>query len=115
MRGDLLTKKLDKIDSFMPCCIEAFDETDRKLIIDISKALGNEARFEIYSFLRMSNACMTGDLVNHLPLAQSTISQHMKVLKKAGVIEGIIEGTSTNYCINRENMQRYYQLLGQMV
>lgn len=110
-----MTKKLNAIKSFIPCCVESFSDEDRELVVSISKALGNEARFEIYSYLRMTNACMTGELVEHLPLAQSTISQHLKVLKKAGVIIGSIEGTSTTYCINRDLMKRYYKLIGQII
>lgn len=110
-----MTKNLNKIKSFIPCCVEEFSDEDRALVVEVSKALGNEARFEIYSYLRMMNACVTGQLVEHLPLAQSTISQHLKVLKKAGVIIGTIEGTATSYCINKKRMKRYYELMGQMI
>jgi ArsR family transcriptional regulator len=110
-----MTKKLNAIKNFIPCCVEEFTEEDRNLVVTVSKALGNEARLEIYSYLRMMNSCVTGTLVEHLPLAQSTISQHLKVLKSAGVIAGTIEGTSTSYCINRERMKRYYKLIGQMI
>ncbi len=110
-----MTKKLNSIESFIPCCIDEFTEEDRDILVSVSKALGNEARIEIYNFLKMSGVCMTGQLVDHLPLAQSTISQHLSVLKKAGVIIGNIEGTATNYCINQERMKRYHQLIGQMI
>ena len=110
-----MTKELSKIKGFVPCCYEQFNQEDRKLLINISKALGNEARLEIYTYLLKINACYTGQLVDHLPLAQSTISQHLKVLQEAGVVIGTIEGKSTHFCINHENMKIYHQLLGQII
>jgi len=110
-----MTKLLSTIKDFIPCCYEEFDEQDIKLIVTITKALGNEARFEIYNFLKVHHACMTSDLVDHLPLAQSTISQHLKVLKEAGIIVGEVDGTKTNYCINRDLMKRYKQLISQVL
>ncbi len=109
-----MTKKLSDITNFIPCCIEDFTEADRNIIIDVSKALGNEARLEIYTYLKEHKACMTNQLVEHLPLAQSTISQHLKVLKTSGLIIGSIDGTSTNYCIDTALMQRYYKLIGKL-
>lgn len=110
-----MTKELSKIKGFIPCCYDQFSQAERKLVIDISKALGNEARLEIYTFLLNIKSCYTGQLVDHLPLAQSTISQHLKVLQEAGVIIGTTEGKSTHLCINHENMNIYYQLLGQII
>jgi len=109
-----MTKKLFDTHSFTPCCIEAFSKEDRLIIINVSKALGNEARLEIYTFLREYQSCMTSQLVEHLPLAQSTISQHLKVLKNSGVVVGSISGTSTNYCIDQDLMKRYYNLIGKL-
>lgn len=110
-----MTKLLKEIKSFMPCCVEAFHQEDHDLIVKVSKALGNEARLEIYSFLKQYKGCMTAQLVDHLPLAQSTISQHLKVLKDAGIVIGEIHGTSTNYCIDRDLMKRYHQLIGKLI
>jgi len=110
-----MTKKLSNSDTFIPCCIEEFSLEDHKIIIDVSKALGNEARLEIYIFLREYQSCMTAQLVEHLPLAQSTISQHLNVLKKSGIVIGNISGTSTNYCIDSDLMKRYYKLIGRLV
>lgn len=110
-----MTKKLSNIKTFLPCCASEFTEDDKSLVLEVSKALGNEARLEIYSYIRQKNSCMTNQLVDHLPLAQSTISQHLKVLKDSGVIYGEIEGPTTNYCINKELMNRYYKLLGRII
>lgn len=110
-----MTKLISKIGHLIPCCFGEFSEEDKNLVINVSKALGNEARFEIYNFLKTYKTCMTTDLVDYLPLAQSTISQHLKVLKESGVILGTVEGASTNYCINKSIMERYYLLIGKMI
>lgn len=109
-----MTKKLFNTISFVPCCLEEFSKKDMKLIVDVSKALGNEVRFEIYTFIKACHSCITSDLVDHLPLAQSTISQHLKVLKESGIVIGSISGTSTNYCIDKTLMKRYHQLVGKL-
>ena len=66
----------------------------------IFKALGHPARIAILETLMQRNACVCGDLVEELPLSQSTISQHLVELKKVGLIEGTISGPSVCYCIN---------------
>lgn len=69
------------------------------------KALGHPARVAIIEYLLRVKACICGDIVNELPLAQPTISQHLKELKSAGIIQGNIEGTSICYCLNEEVIQ----------
>lgn len=68
------------------------------------RALGNPARIRIVTELAKRNACMTGDLVGLLPLAQSTVSQHLKVLKEAGIIRGQLEDDAC-YCLDPEAIQ----------
>src|SRR6185312_1822024 len=58
----------------------------------LAKALGHPARVQIMRFLLSQDSCMCGDIVEHLPLAQSTVSQHLKILKAAGLIRGTIDG-----------------------
>jgi len=70
-------------------------------IAGMAKALGHPARVAILKYLLESKACINGDLVEQLGLAQATISQHLKELKTAGLIQGTIEGTKVNYCINQ--------------
>jgi DNA-binding transcriptional ArsR family regulator len=72
------------------------------------KALSHPARVAILEFLLNKNACICGDLVNELPLAQPTISQHLKEMKQAGIIKGSIEGNTICYCID-ENIMRLLQ------
>lgn len=71
----------------------------------VFRALGNPARVRIVRELSRRNACGTSDFVNMLPLAQSTVSQHLKVLKEAGVIQGTVEGGDPCYCLNPEVMR----------
>lgn len=69
------------------------------------KALGNPVRFRIMQYLADKQMCITGDIVEFTTLAQSTVSQHLKVLREAGLIEGEVEGPATCYCISTEGMQ----------
>lgn len=64
------------------------------------KALGNPIRFQIMKTLAERQSCITQEIVETTPLAQSTVSQHLKVLREAGLIQGEIEGPATCYCIN---------------
>ncbi len=109
-----MTKRFSEVKDFEPCCFTNFCKEDMDLVIRVSKALGNEARMEIYYFLSKNQACQTGQLVDYLPLAQSTISQHLKVLHHAGVLTGIIEGPHKCYCIDNKLMKRYHMLIGKM-
>ena len=69
------------------------------------KALGNPVRFRIMQYLAEHQMCITGDIVEFTTLAQSTVSQHLKVLRDAGLIEGEIEGPATCYCISEAGIQ----------
>lgn len=66
----------------------------------IAKALGHPARIAILEYLSQVDTCICGDIVDELPLAQPTVSQHLKELKNAGIIQGSIEGTAICYCID---------------
>lgn len=74
----------------------------------MAKAIAHPARIAILQKLLKSNACICGDLVDELGLAQPTISQHLKELKNAGLIQGSIEGTSVCYCINPKIWEQYH-------
>lgn len=73
-------------------------------IAKMAKALGHPARIAIIEYLMKVNQCICGDIVNELPLAQPTVSQHLKELKNAGIIKGSIEGNSICYCIDEETV-----------
>jgi ArsR family transcriptional regulator len=68
------------------------------------KALGNPVRFRIMQYLANQQVCITGDVVEFTSLAQSTVSQHLKVLREAGLIAGEIDGPATCYCINTDGV-----------
>lgn len=78
---------------------------DKKRLARMLKALGNPIRFQIMEYLASNQTCITNDIVNALPLAQSTISQHLKVLREAGLIHGEIEGPATCYCLDTDGIQ----------
>ena len=73
----------------------------------MAKALGHPARIAILQLLAKTDACICGDLVSELGLAQATISQHLKELKAVGLIQGNIDGTSVCYCIDPKVWNQY--------
>jgi DNA-binding transcriptional ArsR family regulator len=85
---------------------EIFSEKQNKLA-SMMKALGHPARIAIIQQLIKSQACICGDLVDELGLAQATISQHLKELKNVGLIKGTIDGTSVCYCIDNKVWNQY--------
>lgn len=72
----------------------------------LAKALGHPARIAIMEYLLKVDTCICGDIVNELPLAQPTVSQHLKELKNAGLIKGSFEGTTICYCINEKGFEK---------
>lgn len=69
------------------------------------KALGNPVRFEIMEMLAKRQTCMTYEIVQSTPLAQSTVSQHLKVLREAGLVRGEVEGPATCYCLDPDGVR----------
>ena len=90
---------------------EGFTKTQIDLAA-FSKALGHPARIAILQFLAKQKSCVCGDIVDELPLSQSTVSQHLKELKNAGLIQGTIEGTSVCYCIEPKTWANYQKEIG---
>jgi DNA-binding transcriptional ArsR family regulator len=78
-----------------------FSAKENKLA-DYAKALGHPARIAILQFLSKKQSCVCGDIVDVLPLSQSTVSQHLKELKEAGLIKGEIDGVKVCYCIDEK-------------
>jgi len=79
-------------------------------IATMAKAIAHPARIAILQYLVKKNACVTGDIVEELGLAQATTSQHLKELKTAGIIQGTIEGVSVCYCIDPKVWKKYKAL-----
>ncbi|MBN1986970.1 MAG: winged helix-turn-helix transcriptional regulator [Prolixibacteraceae bacterium] len=83
---------------------ELFDtELAEKAIL--FKALAHPARLRILQFLSETQSCITGDISDELPLGRTTVNQHLKELKNAGLIQGHIQGVKTKYCLDPEKMQ----------
>jgi len=76
---------------------------DNELLSRFAKALGHPTRIAILSFLSHRTTCYFGDIFEELPIAKATVSQHLKELKDAGLIQGEIEAPKVKYCINRDN------------
>lgn len=88
-------------------------DQDRELAA-LAKALGHPARVKILRHLAHQKACICGDLVLEVGLAQATVSQHLKVLKTAGLVQGTISGPSTCYCIERSSLNRLKTWIGEI-
>lgn len=93
---------------------EVFSE-DQKKIARIAKALGHPVRVYIIELLSSQSCCYSGDLSEDLPIAKSTLSQHLKELKAAGLIQGEIEAPKIKYCINRPNWELAQKLFKGML
>lgn len=85
---------------------------EQNQLATLLKAMAHPARIAILQRILISNTCICGDLVGELGLAQATISQHLKELKNAGIIQGSIEGVSVCYCINPETWKLLESQLG---
>lgn len=83
-------------------------------IATLAKALGHPARIAILEYLLSVDACICGDIVNVLPLAQPTVSQHLKELKNAGLIKGSIEGNAICYCIDEKTLEKMQSYFGRI-
>lgn len=84
---------------------EEFTQEDIWLA-DVAKALSHPARIRILKILNDMNSCMVGSLVDKLPLAQATVSQHLKELKRVGLIDGEIDGPKVCYCVNTKELTK---------
>lgn len=85
---------------------------EKERLAKMLRALGNPVRFQIVEFLAENQMCITNDIVKNTPLAQSTVSQHLKVLREAGLIQGEIEGPATCYCLNPEGFRWLKEQIG---
>ncbi|MGE0378155.1 MAG: ArsR/SmtB family transcription factor [Planctomycetaceae bacterium] len=86
------------------------DETAEELAA-LAWAVAHPARVRIVRLLIARKACVCGEIVNEMPLAQSTVSQHLKILKESGLIDGEVDGPKVCYCINREKLKRLKALI----
>jgi DNA-binding transcriptional ArsR family regulator len=82
-------------------------QTDTERIAAICKALAHPVRVRIVAHLKAMEHCICGQIVDVLPLAQSTVSQHLKILKESGLVKGTIEGPRTCYCLDRNVLAEF--------
>lgn len=99
------TPPTNQSTSSAECCIPAPVDTlvpppDDETLAAMAKAVAHPARLAILQLLTHRETCATGDVVAELPLAQSTVSEHLRILREAGLIQGEIEGPRTRYCVN---------------
>lgn len=87
-----------------PATPSSVDPPDDDTLAAMTKAIGHPARVTILRLLAQRDTCVTGDLVAELPLAQSTISEHLRILREAGLIQGEIEGPRTRYCVDQTGL-----------
>lgn len=93
--------------------VKLYDLTDEDLrLTQMMKALAHPARMQIVRYLSDNPQCITGDIVDVLPLAQATVSQHLKVLRESGLITGTIEGPATCYCLDEGNVAWFKRKVG---
>jgi ArsR family transcriptional regulator, arsenate/arsenite/antimonite-responsive transcriptional repressor len=85
---------------------EEFGKREQELA-EFAKALSHPARIAILKVLAQRSECICGDIVDELPLAQSTVSQHLKELKNAGLVQGTIDGPRSCYCINWKAFEKF--------
>lgn len=87
------------------------DEADDALLARFAKAVGHPARVQILRFLTSRESCICGDVVDEIGLAQSTVSQHLKVLKEAGLVRGEIDPPRVCYCIDPAALEQFKRLV----
>lgn len=90
---------------------EEFTDEERRLA-ELAKALSHPARIAILRILAERKSCICGEIVDVLPLAQATVSQHLKELKNVGLVQGTIDGPRSCYCLNPKTVQELMQLTG---
>ena len=117
-----MASRLEKVPACGPAPVSAEepdlrpvegDGADEELAL-LAKAVGHPARVQILRLLVRREACICGDIVDELPLAQSTVSQHLKVLKEAGLVRGEIDGPRVCYCIEPRTLRRLKSLIGSL-
>ena len=90
--------------------VTGFDEE----LAELARALSHPARVAIVRHLSARGTCVCGEIVNVLPLAQATVSQHLKVLKVAGLVQGEVDGPRMCYCVNPETVKRFQSLVASL-
>lgn len=94
--------------------LDLFEEGQQE-IAAMAKVLSHPARIAILQFLAATPTCISGDISDFLPLSRTTVSQHLKDLKSAGLIKGEVEGLKIKYCLNKKGIEKLKQLFGDLL
>jgi len=86
------------------------DSPDLEIFARLCKVLSHPARIKIVEYLKEIDRCICGEIVEILPLAQSTVSQHLKILKESGLVKGEVEGPRTCYCLDKAVLKRFKEM-----
>lgn len=87
---------------------------DQEAFAGMCKALSHPARLKIVNYLKQVDQCICGTIVDILPLSQSTVSQHLKILKEANLIWGEVDGPRTCYCLNGEMFDKFKKMAAEL-
>lgn len=102
----------------LPCCDESPvmlpDDASAEQLAQLAWAVAHPARVRIVRLLISRTACVCGEIVDELPLAQSTVSQHLKILKESGLIQGEVDGPKVCYCINPGKLEELKTLIASL-
>lgn len=85
-------------------------EGNLQSLAKFAKVLSHPARLSILKFLSESKTCISGDISDYLPLGRTTVSQHLKELRNAGLIQGDIDGLKINYCLDTQNIEKFHNM-----
>jgi DNA-binding transcriptional ArsR family regulator len=107
-----MIETIEKPIDLTACCTLDIDGVEQVRLVKMFKALGNPTRFEIMKFLLTHPQSITGDIVDHLPLAQATVSQHLKVLREAGWIASENQCQATCSWLDEENIAWFREKVG---
>ena len=97
-----------------PCCTLDISESEKERLVTLFKALGNPTRFEILKYLVTHPECITGDIVEVLPIAQATVSQHLKVLREARWVMTSPDGPANCYHLNEKTVSWFREKVGEI-
>ena len=89
--------------------------SDETKLADLAKAISHPARIAVLKRLSKQTECICGEIVEVMPLAQATVSQHLKELKRAGFISGTVDGPKSCYCLNAESIEEFADMLNDLV
>ena len=109
-----MTARIRKPTGPPACCTLDISGAEQERLVKMLKALSNPIRFEILKYLVTHPYDITGDIVDHLPIAQATVSQHLKVLRDAGWIWGEIQGPAMCYCLHEEDIVWFKAKVGEI-